>query len=341
MSARDCALQQIDRKRLPGWPAGVVTAVRREPMPPPRDGRDFALAEQIVIGVVKNLPHLHHLIAHYSGRALKSVDPVAQKIIAIGLCQLRSPSRVPASAAVNEAVEQAKRFGRARAAGFINAVLRKPTRDANAPMPDANLEPARYAEAVPSHPRELSGKLADLRTAGVTVTPHEQAGLFVVEPRIAVLARWAEEGVAQVQDPTAASVVPTLEIEPGQRLLDRCCGLGTKTMQMRDILGPAGSILAADASERRCRVLRGLVERRGIANVNVAQAGMMSDIDHDAGGTFDRILIDAPCGNSGVLARRPEARYAQGAKAIESVRRLQHRILDDTAGHHRAAGRLV
>jgi 16S rRNA (cytosine967-C5)-methyltransferase len=57
--------------------------------------------------------------------------------------------------------------------------------------------------------------------------------------------------------------------------------------------------------------------------------------------SFERILIDAPCSNSGVLARRPEARYHQSDRALESLARLQDRILDDTAGAMRPGGRLV
>jgi 16S rRNA (cytosine967-C5)-methyltransferase len=371
MSARDYALLELDRKRLPHWPARLArTAPHRQA---PLDPRDLRLAEQIEIGVVKNLLLLQHLIAHYAGRALKSIDPLAQKILAIGLFQLRFLARIPESAAVNEAVEQAKRFGRGRAAGFINAVLRKATRQPPPPLPDAKAEPARFAEIALSHPRELFEKLvalagveqalcichhnnaepptivrlfsgrseADLRAAGIEVAAHEQPGMFIVRPQIAILAQWAQQGIAQVQDPAAAGVVPRLGIQGGQRLLDRCCGLGTKTLQMRDILGPEGSILAVDPSAHRCRILRELVERRGITNVVVAQAGMLAEIEPQTKAPFDRILVDVPCSNSGVLARRPEARYAQDRLTIESLRRLQNRILDDTASHLRSDGTLV
>ena len=73
MSARDVALIELDRKRLPGWPVGLVRTDRghRGEGPPRHDPRDRALAEQIVIGVVKNHLHLRYLLEHYSGRALK------------------------------------------------------------------------------------------------------------------------------------------------------------------------------------------------------------------------------------------------------------------------------
>ena len=373
MPARDFALEQLDRKRLPHWPPHLLKKTRGKGCPP-ADSRDRALAEQIDIGVVKNLLLLQRLIAHYSGRSLKSIDPLVQKILAIGLYQLRFLTRIPASAAVNEAVEQTRRFGQGRAAAFVNAILRKATREPNPPLPDRASDPVGYAEIVLSHPRELFGQLAailgeddairfcerdnrepptivrlfsgrseaDLRASGVEVRPHEQPRLFIVAPRIAVLAQWAEAGIAQVQDPTAAAVVPQLQVEPGQSILDRCCGLGTKTLQIRDILGPTGWILAVDPSEERTRILRGLLERRQIANVMVRQVGMLADLhEPDIANGFDRILVDVPCSNSGVLPRRPEATYAQTASVLNSLRKLQDRILDDTAASLQAGGRMI
>ena len=130
MTARDYALSQLDQRRLPQWPTGLL---KKKPGgrrgSPPDDPRDLALADQIVAGVIKNLLLLQFLIEHHSGRRLKDVDVLVQKVLAIGLYQLRFLSRIPASAAVDEAVEQAKRFGRAKAAGFVNAVLRHATRE--------------------------------------------------------------------------------------------------------------------------------------------------------------------------------------------------------------------
>src|SRR5439155_710222 len=78
---------------------------------------------------------------------------------------------------------------------------------------------------------------------GVAVRPHEQPNVYVVEhAKKAVFAEWAQTGVAQVQDPTAALVAPQCRCEPGQRVLDRCAGLGTKTLQLRDAVGESGSV---------------------------------------------------------------------------------------------------
>lgn len=373
MAARDYALITLDAKSLPNWPADQLRPRPRDPQPP-SDPRDRALAEQIALGVIKNLLHLQHLLAHYAQRPARKIDPLPQKILAVALYQIRFLDRVPAPAAVHEAVEQAKRFNLPRAAGFINAVLRKALSAPTPPMPDPAKYPADYAELALSHPKSLFHRFEqvmstadalrlcehdnaepptivrlfdgasanDLQSEGITVTPHVQPGLYVVKPaRPQLLGEWARNGVAQVQDPTAALVVPKLDLHPGQTVLDRCCGLGTKTFQIHEAVGGDGRVLAVDPSEARCETLCRLASDRKITNLSVRRTGMLEGLRPDDPKSFDRILIDAPCSNSGVLARRPEARYAQTDAALASLAHLQDRILDDTAPALAKGGRLV
>jgi len=359
--ARDYALAELDRRRLPGWKENLL---RSKNISEPQ-GRDRGLSNQIVIGVIKNLLHLRWLMEEFSGRSSKSIEPLVQKILVIGLYQIRFLDRVPASAAVDEAVEQAKRFGQKRAAGFVNAVLRKAARGPMPRGPERDREPEEYARVMLSHPGELWRRLeklvgkekallicehdnreapvivrlrsGKLEAQGVKIIPHEREGMFVVEgASVDDLSEWARRGIAQVQDPTAAEVVAKLGIEKGEAVLDRCCGLGTKTMQMREAVGEEGSVVAVDPSEERCEVLQRVVAERGLQNVKVRRAGMLEE-----GMRFSKILVDAPCSNSGVLARRAEARYAQDERTLRSLERLQDRILDDSARALLSGGRMV
>jgi 16S rRNA (cytosine967-C5)-methyltransferase len=370
---RDHALHELDAKRLPAWPGGTLK--KRKPSLPLADPRDLALAENITVGVVKNLLLLQHLIQHYSGRDLKSIDVLIQKILAIGLYQLRFLDRIPASAAVDEAVRQTRRFGKTSAAGFVNAVLRKATRDPAPPLPPRD-SPAEYAHITLSHPIELFHKLEQLLGTqdalrfcehdqleppiilrvstekpaelvrwvppGITLTPHEQPGMYVVTgAKRSQFAEWAAKGLAQVQDPTAAAVASHLDLLPGQTVLDRCAGLGTKTLQLLDAIGSTGRVIAMDPAEPRCEGLRHLMVQRHIDNVAVYCAAWLSDLAGVLPAQFDRILADVPCSNSGVLARRPEARYSQTPTALESLVKLQDRILSDSAPFLCPGGLLV
>ncbi len=335
------------------------------------DARDSALAEQLYIGVVKNLLLLQNLIEHFSGHPLGNIDPIIQKILAIALYQMRFLTRIPASAAVNEAVEQVKRFGHPRAAGMVNAVLRNATRQ---PSPADPTNPADFARLVLSHPGPLYERACQLLGADgalqfchhnnaqpplivrispgvdpsalvdalVNPTPHQQPGFFVIEQgRRSLLARWADENLAYVQDPTAGSVVPLCDIRAGMTVLDRCCGLGTKTIQLRQLLGDTGRLFAMDPSPQRMEILSRVIESHGWANVQLLPHAWFSELPVPLSGKFDRILIDAPCSNSGVLARRPEARYHQTAASTRSLTKIQLALLDDCVPHLAHEGLIV
>jgi 16S rRNA (cytosine967-C5)-methyltransferase len=372
-NARDYAFDLVTAARLPGWGA--------RPAPPraPADSRDRALGEAIAKTVIKNLLLLRHATAHYTQRRLRDIDAPVQIILAIALAQLRFFDRVPASAAVDEAVEQAKRKKLGRAAGFVNATLRRAAREPDVPLP-SRADAALFAETVLSHPRDVFGRFAEwlgveaaLRLCeknnaeapivlrlnepatpdallalapGVTLVPHEQARMVVVQGATERdFAAWAAAGLAQVQDPTSAAVIDHLALAPGQCVLDRCCGVGTKTLQMATQVGPAGRVVAIDPAKARIARLNESLRRRGIEHVQPRAVGMLDAPAPDGAAaedeTFDRILIDAPCSNSGVIIRRPEARYRQGVGDLRSLQNLQHRIIADTLPHLRPGGLLV
>lgn len=364
VTARDFALSRLDSLELPGWPPRAL--------PPPfarqaeaslSDVRDLALAEQIEIGVIKNLLLLQHLTSHYARRPLRKLDPLLQKIIAIALYQLRFLSRIPASAAVDEAVNQCRRTGQRYSAGLVNACLRAAVRVPDVPLPNRQIDPEGYATNCLSHPLELFRKLAELvgteralricehdnaeppcilrltpgmeaallNEAGVSFQPHQAPGLGIVTgARRGHLAAWAAAGLAQVQDATAAAVVPSLPLLPGMSVLDRCCGVGTKTLQLAAAVGTAGRVVAIDPSGQRCDTLRHSLADRGISWVQVYESDRLPPLSAQRPAGFDLALVDAPCSNSGVMARRPEARYHQTEARLASLRRLQVKIVEDT-----------
>lgn len=376
MKARDLALATLDSIDLPDWPVNVVRFPPRQPRQTNHPD-DAELAQRIRIGVIENLLRLNSLIEHYAQRPLRKVDPVLRKIIGIGLYQLIYLDRIPHAAAVDEAVKQAKSLGRQSAAGFVNAVLRRATRDPAPPLPDPAIDPREYARLAYSHPPELFDRLeqligaekalrfckhsnlapptilrmlngtvpAQLQVEGITFTPHRASGMFVVKPTPhALLREWSFKGLAQAQDPTSAAVLERCDIQPGQIILDRCAGRGTKAMQIAERLGRRGRIVAIDSDRGKLQGLEDVVRHRQIPNVywccgkRTADAQVSYVFPKDG---FDRILIDAPCSNSGVLARRSAARYAQTAEALNSLKSLQQQIVSDTAPYLKPGGLLI
>ncbi len=377
-SARDYALSLLDTVTLPHWPAGLLPP-RFQSLAAPADARDQALADHLYLGVLKQALTLQYYIEAHAHRPLGKVDPMLQKVLALGLYQLKY-TRVPAHAAVDSAVTQAKSLGAkyVKSAGFVNAVLRNALREPAPPLPKSGDH--RFAEVALSHPQEVFQRLLALlqrpgvlpieagdpyvvatriaehdnaeaptivrvragaalpEVEGVTITAHRAPGFYVVAPaKRALLAQWSAENVAQVQDPTAAKVVGHLDVRSGMNVLDRCCGVGTKTLQLLEALGGSGRVTAVDPNVARIATLAQTARQRGFENLTTVQAARVPP----GGGQYDRILVDAPCSNSGVLTRRPEARYRQDAKTLASLNRLQRDILKDTVPTLAAGGLMI
>ena len=357
--ARLHALYEIDQRDLPGWPARELPRLRPIAL---SDPRDVDLSERIVVGVVKHQLALRHAIGVFSGRPVERVDVAAQKILAVALEQMRSLDRVPAHAIVDDAVEQTKRVGPRGASGFVNAVLRKAA-GVRGRVEIGDVDAGTRAEQTHSMPRGAFAKFASLygdaraielcegfnrepptlgrliggatleevAARGILATPHDQAGLIVLDGvRRDQIRQLADANLVQIQDATSAAVVDDLLIAPGHRVLDRCCGRGTKTRQLLERAGASGRVVAMDTSVDRLASVRASLKSAIDSNhLRVVHAGSVAALGD--GEAFERVLIDAPCSNSGVLARRPEARYRQSPRELREVAQLQTTVLSDSA----------
>jgi 16S rRNA (cytosine967-C5)-methyltransferase len=139
------------------------------------------------------------------------------------------------------------------------------------------------------------------------------------------------EGLFQPQDPTSMQVVREMGLAPGQAVLDLCAGLGTKTTQMAEAMQNRGSVLATDKDEPKLELLRSNCERLGHSIVQTVPMAKLQEIA-EALPKLDWILVDAPCSNTGVFARRPEARYRLNERSIASLEQLQLQLLEQAAG---------
>jgi 16S rRNA (cytosine967-C5)-methyltransferase len=194
----------------------------------------------------------------------------------------------------------------------------------------------------------LADYLARLRSAGIAAHPHPfDPARFLTLPRgvaPADLPGYAD-GDFYVQDPATAAAVDLLAPRPGERVLDACAAPGGKTLLIAEQLAGRGQLVATDRYEDRLERLRENLARSGHPEVIVRRAdagdpnapweGAADDAE------FDAVLLDAPCTNTGVLRRRPDARWAFSPARLAQLRRQQERLLDAIARRVRAGGRLV
>ncbi|MFW6066639.1 MAG: transcription antitermination factor NusB [Planctomycetota bacterium] len=183
---------------------------------------------------------------------------------------------------------------------------------------------------------DLLKRLAD---EGLEVQPHENALSVVLATHVDVRSLSAfDEGLFQPQDPTATAVGLTAEPEPGMNVLDFCAAPGTKTTHLAELMGGQGHITAVDVSEQKLARVR---DNCGRMSIEIVETHLANEIGTLATNSFDLALVDVPCSNTGVLARRPEARWRINDENIARLARDQCDLLSAAAAFVKPGGRVV
>jgi 16S rRNA (cytosine967-C5)-methyltransferase len=148
------------------------------------------------------------------------------------------------------------------------------------------------------------------------------------------------EGQFVVQDPSTLMSVEMLDVRPGMAVLDACAAPGGKTAQLAARLRGQGRLVALDLHADRLATLRATLARTRQEWVEVRQADASQPLPDDLP-RFDRILLDAPCSNTGVLRRRPGARWRFSSQRLRRLCATQRSLLANLLGHLAPGGRLV
>lgn len=319
---------------------------------PPEDA-DRRLAWHLVQGVLRRQGSLDSVLAQTAGRRVAKIDPPARIALRQGLFEI-ALARTPTRAAVDQAVELCKRIGGKRAAGFVNAVLRKA---ADRPFPDdpwLDLPPwlaERWRGTMDPWvhrlhaPPPLSGvwrdpraPVADLPTRPASAAGQLVPGAFeVVDPTGPVdkLPGFAD-GQWWVMDPAAAAVADLGRPAPGVRALDACAAPGGKGLRLA---AQGAEVLAVDLVEQRLARVTEAAERTGLP-LQTRQHDWLEGPLPD-GPLFDLVLVDAPCSGLGTLRRHPEIRWRRQPTDPAAMALRQRRILTAASQHVGPGGRLV
>jgi 16S rRNA (cytosine967-C5)-methyltransferase len=146
------------------------------------------------------------------------------------------------------------------------------------------------------------------------------------------------DGEFSLQNPAAYEVVKLLDLKPGLKVWDACAAPGGKSALMAEMESTL-DILASDVSDFRVEKMRDLVDRLGLVNVRLECIDALSSQNLDS--VFDRILLDVPCSNMGVIARRPESKYRITPESVKDLSELQFKLLESASRVLKAGGILV
>jgi 16S rRNA (cytosine967-C5)-methyltransferase len=190
--------------------------------------------------------------------------------------------------------------------------------------------------------RESAAAALAAEGIGTEPTPLSPWGLRVPERRPVTSTRAFQEGLVEVQDEGSQLIALLTDARPGMRVADYCAGAGGKTLALAAAMGNRGRLTACDVSAPR---LEGAVRRLRRAGVDNAERHLLEPGDRWAkrrAGTFDRVLVDAPCTGTGTWRRNPDARTRTGPEDLRELVAKQAAVLDAAAGLVRpAGGRLV
>lgn len=339
-------------------------------------GEERAQLTALLYTAVEHKLTYDYYICALSKRSLDKIDATTRDILRLGLCQLLDMDGVPSFAAVNETVKLARNKGER---AFVNGILRAAERQRdNLPMPEREKNPARYLSVRYSFPLHTVKRLIsvfgerDAEAFLVAVSRIAPTDLTVNTTKISVkdfsekLSRAGiENGISDiskitvripgsvvprelpgyaegeffVQDSACAAAISLLGLSGGERVVDVCAAPGGKSFAAAIMMGDGGRVNSFDLHESKLSLILGGAERLGLTSVTASVRDALTP-DESLFGRADAVICDVPCSGLGVLSKKSDLRYKDGA-AFEELPPLQYEILKASAKYLRVGGRLL
>ena len=369
IGAREVARRVLERVAKEG--AWATPALDGELARAGLDERDRRLAAELVYGVLRHRTRLDRAIAAHAD--LKKTPPRVVTALRVAAYQLLFLDRVPAYAAVDDAVAAARDASGPKLGGFVNAVLRKVVAKKEPPLP---ADPRERLEVEHSLPRwildelDAAGGLAHapafaqaapivargnrrkttrealiehFRAAGVTATPVDVDGktpMALVLDGLGDPARSPSflAGLWTVQDAGAQVVAEVAAPRAGMKILDACAGVGGKSTHLAELADDAATIDAADQNATKLGLCGETASRLGLTSIRRHACDLLGP---ELPGPYDLIVLDAPCTGLGVLRRHPDAKWRLQPGDVPRMAALQTQLLDAVVRRLAPGGALV
>ncbi|MEX1115268.1 MAG: transcription antitermination factor NusB [Akkermansiaceae bacterium] len=360
MPAKNFHVRQAAVSALRAWAKGhdyAETLIERHAQRRKLSSSDRGLLQAILFGVLRHRRMIDHWISKLRDGKL---DPETRDILRVGLCQLLILG-MPDHAAVNETVEA----GKASVRSLINAVLRRATLSKKRLLEDIDdLTPP----VIHSHPDWLYNRwrLAFGKREAIALMEWDNLPA-VTYFRVNPLAPAAESlpgepvkgapgfyqldgslptallasGSVYIQDPATRHSVELLDPKPGERILDACAAPGGKAFLIAAALGSADGLVCTDSNEKRLPRLQENLERLHAGKASISVHDWTQPAPKEWHRSFDGILLDVPCSNTGVIRRRVDVRWRLQAPDIDKIAITQRKILENALACLKPGGRII
>lgn len=341
------------------------------------DERDVGLISELVYGTITWKLTLDEIIKKYSNIKLKKISVWILNILRMGIYQIIFLDKIPKSAAVNDSVNLAKRYGHKSSSNFVNAILRKVSvndykeleeikddkerisKTTSMPMwiieellkqkdikeveeicKNSNLKPNTTIRInkLKTNKKELEEKLGKRKIKYLEGSLED----FFVLKKVKNIENidLFKEGFFTVQDEGAGLIVDVLAPKEDECILDACSSPGGKTTYIAEKMKNKGKIEAWDIHEHRVKLVQNAAKRLGI-NIIQAKTQDATEFNQDLVGKFDKILLDVPCLGLGVIKRKPDIKWKRKKEDIEEITKIQKAILDNCSKYLKKNGELV
>lgn len=327
--------------------------------------KDSGLLTEITYGTLQHKMTLDYYLQPFVKGKL---DDWVRQLLRLSLYQIHYLDRIPNHAAVNEAVEIAKKRSHKGTAGLVNGILRSVLRQ-GLRSTDNIEDPIERLSIASSHPLWLIKRWVEQfgfeqtqTMAFENNTPPTQAirvnlsrtsvdevmdmledegivshksdvlpeCLHIEKGQVAKTKAF-QYGFVSIQD--ESSMIPThaLRVEPGHRVLDMCAAPGGKSMHIAEHLQGKGTLVSVDLHPHKVTLISEQATRLGFENIETRTMDSRKLTDEYEEESFDRILVDAPCSGLGVIRRKPDIKYTKKEEDFASLQTIQLRLLDEAS----------
>ncbi len=340
--------------------------------------KDIGLISEIVYGVVTWKITLDEIIKKYSKIRIKKISPWISDILRLSIYQIVFLDKIPKSAAVNEGVNLAKRYGHKSSSGFVNAILRKVEKQDYEEMKNIKDNKERLSkqysmplwiveellkEGIKPENVEKICRASNIKPkvsirVNTLKTNKQELKQVLEKENIKALDGILEDflildkaknieklesfknGLFTVQDEAAGLTALILNPKKGETILDACSSPGGKTTYIAQLVENDGKIFAFDIHEHRTKLVEQTAKRLGI-NIIETKVQDASKFDKKYENKFDKILLDVPCLGIGVLRRKPDIKWQKQKEDVEQITKIQYAILENCSKYLKTGGELV